>query len=102
MSSLYVYYKVTASDAGAVLVCARTLLARVAQLTGIDGRLLRRQEQVGTWMEVYDPVDDLDALEHAIQAALPESGFSAALTSGVRHSERFVPLEPADLAHLSQ
>lgn len=101
MSSLYVYYKVTSADAQAVWNAAYRLLALVHERTGIAGRLLRRQEQPGTWMEVYDPVEDVTHLQATIDEAVAASGFSQALASGARHSERFVSLEAADLALLA-
>jgi quinol monooxygenase YgiN len=100
MDSIYVYYKVGPTDARAVLEAARDLLARVKQQTGISGALLRRREQPGTWMEVYEGIGDLAGFEAALNEALTATDFMARLANGQRHTERFTRLETDDLALL--
>ena len=89
--SWYVYYKVEAAEAGAVAARVRNMLASVATATGIEGRLLRRQEPPQaevTLLEVYDRVRDGARLAAALADALDASGLSPALRDG-RRLERF-------------
>ncbi|MDC7699323.1 DUF4936 family protein [Vogesella indigofera] len=87
-AALYVYYR--AQD-NILLIRQQTasLIAEIEKTTGIKGRLLQRRDDAQTWMEVYEPVADADALQQALQDALATRPLLAALA---RHEEWFVPL----------
>ena len=62
----------------------------LAQESGVDGRLLRRVDGSGTWMEVYDDVPDPDRFERELMAAVARFGLRSLLAPGAeRHVERF-------------
>jgi len=91
--ALYVYYTVAAADDVAARSLVRAVQDEVREATGVAGRLLRRRDDPGTWMEVYEGVDDPDAFERVLDAALARHGFASLLPpGGARHTERFVAL----------
>lgn len=99
MDSVYVYYKLLATErdraltpAHQVLDAGRPWCARARLMTRPD-----MPEGVATWMEVYEVVSDLELLEKALQAAVLESGLEA-FTKGPRRSERFHELPPIGAA----
>lgn len=62
----------------------------LAHESGVDGRLLRRVDGSGTWMEVYDDVPDSDRFERELAAAVVRFGLHSLLAPGAeRHVERF-------------
>jgi Domain of unknown function (DUF4936) len=89
--SLFVYYRVTGAPDSAVRTRVAAIQADVLAATGVQGRLLRRRDDSTTWMEIYEPISDVDSFEQALDAALARHGFAALLAAGdVRHTERFV------------
>lgn len=56
-SSLYVWYRVT-GEAGEAETAIRSMLARLACRTGVAGRLLKKLDEPGLWMEVYEGIGD--------------------------------------------
>jgi hypothetical protein len=87
--SYYVYYKCAAA-APAVRAAVTAMQAALATATGVRGRLLRRVDGDGTWMEVYDGVADPQAFERALAAAVADARLDALLAPGAaRHLERF-------------
>ncbi|MCD5361759.1 DUF4936 family protein [Chromobacterium aquaticum] len=84
---LYCYFKADADDA-ALLSRLRALQSALQARTGVPGRLLRRRDDAGTWMEVYEGISDADAFLHAWLEISVECGL-AALS---RHEEWFQPL----------
>jgi uncharacterized iron-regulated membrane protein len=88
---LYVYYKLPAERVPAVAAEVRRVQAALCRAhPGLQADLLRRPEApdgVVTLMETY-----AGALTPAVEAAIAEA--TSALP-GPRHSERFIPLEPA-------
>jgi Domain of unknown function (DUF4936) len=90
-ASLFVYYRVADANESAVRERVGAILADVRAATGVQGRLLRRRDDPATWMEVYEPVPETEAFEHALDAALARHRFDALLAPGTaRHTERFV------------
>jgi len=89
--SLFVYYRVAAQQDFAVRERVSAIQSDVLAETGVSGRLLRRRDDPTTWMEIYEPIADIDQLEQALHTALERHGFDALLAPGdVRHAERFV------------
>ena len=56
--------------------------------TGVRGRLMRRRDDPGTWMEVYEGIADAVAFESALNEAAARTG--AAALCGHRVTEIFV------------
>lgn len=88
--SVYVYYKVL--DAAQALPLVQVLLNAVAEQTGIEGRLLRRQQQADTWMEIYEAVSDLPQLQQVLAAQLAQLPWAEHCAA--RHEEVFIDLLP--------
>lgn len=82
--NLYVYYRV---QPGMELQCRAAVAAVQAEL-GVRRRLLRRAEDAGTWMEIYEDVDE--AFAARLEAAVARHGLGAFLAGDGRHVERFV------------
>ena len=87
-AALYIYYRVQ-DNILPIRQQVASLLAEIEKSSGIKGRLLQRRDDAQTWMEVYEPVADADALQQALQRALTTQPLLAALS---RHEEWFVPL----------
>lgn len=88
-SYLYVYYKTSADAVVAPRVGA--MQAQIARLTGVRGRLLRRRDDPGTWMEIYDDIGSFESFEPLLAAAIAEHGLEDLVRPGERrHAERFV------------
>ena len=87
--SYYVYYRSAAAPA-AVREAVAAMQATLAQATGVQGRLLRRVEDDGTWMEIYEGVGDPARFERELAAVAGGAHLEALLAPGAnRHVERF-------------
>ncbi len=89
--NFYIYYRVPAEDSsrlrGAVEELQRVLAAR----TGINGRLLCREDDPRTWMEIYENVPDAEGFEQLLETELERLGLEV-LIGSARHTEIFRPL----------
>jgi hypothetical protein len=89
--SYYIYYRV--AQLGQAQVLARDLQTSLKSRTGIGGRLLAKRNDPTLWMEIYEGVDDADAFEKGLAAAVSATDFATVLvTGGVRHLECFEDL----------
>lgn len=84
----YVYYRVSQP------VQARTRVKQIQSVvrdrTGIGGRLLSKRDDIATWMEIYEGVEDPGVFEECLAAAVQQAQFAAVLETGsVRHMECF-------------
>ena len=87
--SYYVYYRSAAAPAS-VREAVIAMQAALARATGVQGRLLRRVEDDGTWMEIYESVADPERFERELAAAAAGARLEALLAPGAtRHVERF-------------
>jgi hypothetical protein len=87
--SYYIYYRSAAAPA-AVREAVGAMQAALAGATGVQGRLLRRVEGDGTWMEIYERVADPEGFERELAAAAARVRIDALLAPGAtRHVERF-------------
>ena len=86
--NVYVYYKVDASHATALRSAIDVLLAQLADATGVRGRLMKRRDDPGTWMEVYEGIADAAAFEATLNEVAARTG--AAALCGHRVTEIFV------------
>ena len=87
----YVYYRVAPSEAAHARTAIDAVQSALRQDTGVQGRLMRRDDDSSTWMEVYEGVADRLRFEAALERLLAQHGFDACLAPGARrHTERFV------------
>jgi len=92
----YVWYRV-AEDEGAADVAIRTMMARLGCRAGVAGRLLRKRDEPGLWMEVYEGVADAEAFERSLAQALDEFDVEMFL-DGPRRTECFIADTPIPAA----
>jgi hypothetical protein len=86
----YIYYRVAPSEAARARAVVDAVQAALGQDTGIQGRLLRRDDDPTTWMEIYEGVADPLRFEAALDRLLAQHGFDGGMTSDSRrHIERF-------------
>jgi len=92
--SLFVYFKIDAAEARQLLPALQNMQTALRR-EGTHCSLLRRQDSqtdnVQTWMEVYQEINDSAAFQRRLQAALQEYGLSARMPQ--RHVECFVALD---------
>ncbi len=83
MTSYYVYYRVDADRLPALRRDVERLFETIEGATGVRGRWLRRRDEPGTYMEVYEDVSDDGAFEALLEREAAALGLE-------RHVERFV------------
>jgi hypothetical protein len=91
MTDLYVYYKVRAELADALLPLVRAMQAGLSAAHGVSGRLKRRpetREGLQTWMEVYPDV--AGEFEAILGRAAQDAGLAA--LAGTRQTEVFMDM----------
>jgi hypothetical protein len=94
MTSYFIYYRIAPSHSAELADTANTIFKEIHAATGIGGRMMRRDDSSGTWMEIYEHVADQAAFEAALAQAVARSGFDKLLAGDTkRHVERFI-VEP--------
>ena len=92
-ASFYVYYRVADPGSGSARACAAAIIEDVRAATGVHGRLMRRSEDPGTWMEIYENVPDAAAFERALTRSAEARGLGGYLADASRRVvERFEAL----------
>jgi hypothetical protein len=87
----YIYYRVAQSEAVRVRAVVDAVQSALRQDTGIQGRLLWRNDDPSTWMEIYEAVADPPGFEAALERLLAQHKFDRCLPSDSRrHTERFI------------
>lgn len=90
----FVYYRV---DTARITEFAAALVSMQASLhaaTGVAGRFRRRLDDVATWMEIYEGVNDPRRFEVELGAHAQRHGLNDFLQPGqARHLERFRGVE---------
>ena len=66
----YVYYRIAPEDAAALRPRVDALFAAIERQFGVRGRWMRRRDDAGTYMEVYEDVKD----EAGFEALLEREG----------------------------
>ena len=93
MLNYYIYYRVAPAEAARARAIVDAVQSALRQDMGIEGRLLRRDDDTSTWMEIYETVADPLRFEAALARLLAQHGFDACLAPDARrHTERFVPI----------
>lgn len=90
-SSFYIYYRVGPQDAARVRAVVEELQRVLFEHTGVTGRLLRREDDAETWMEVYENVPDPEGFQQLLEEELQRLGLDT-LAGSTRHTEIFRPL----------
>ena len=86
----YIYYRVAPSEAVRVRAVVEAVQLALREDTGIQGSLLRRDDDPTTWMEIYEAVADPPRFEAALDRLLAQHSFDGCLASDSRrHTERF-------------
>ncbi len=91
-----VWYRVT-DDGPDTETVLRSMMARLACRTGIEGRLMKKCDEPRLWMEVYTEVADADAFASRLAQAADEYDV-AMFVAGERRVECFIedrPVPPA-------
>ena len=87
----YIYYRVAPSEAARARTVVDAVQSALRADTGIRGRLLRRDDDPSTWMEVYETVADPLRFEAALDRLLAQHGFDSCVAPDAhRHTERFI------------
>ena len=82
----YVYYRIAPEKAGELRPKVDALFARIEKQFGVRGRWMRRRDDAGTYMEVYEDVKD----EAGFEALLESEGAKLGRIFGLaRKVERF-------------
>lgn len=72
MNHYYIYYRVSAHLEHEAELAVRTMQARLTCRSGVSGRLLKKRDDPGLWMEVYEQVADPDRFERTLNQAIDE------------------------------
>ena len=87
----YIYYRVAPAEAARVRAVVDAVQSALAQDTGIQGKLLRRDDDPTTWMEIYEAVADPPRFEAALDRLFAQHGFDGCMAADSRrHTERFI------------
>jgi hypothetical protein len=89
--NLYVYFKLAEQPRAELIAALQAMQGELAAQTGVRARLMRRRDDIDTWMEVYEGIADATAFSALLQAGLGKFGLDSYALA--RHEEWFVPLE---------
>jgi Domain of unknown function (DUF4936) len=90
MLNYYIYYRVAPSDAARARTVVDAVQSKLRQDIGIQGRLMRRDDDPSTWMEIYEAVTDRPRFEATLERLLAQYGFDGCVASNSRRTiERF-------------
>ena len=86
----YIYYRVAPSDATRARAVVDAMQSALRQDTGVQGRLLRRDDDPSTWMEIYEAVTDPPRFEAVLARLLAQHSFDGCMAADARRqTERF-------------
>ena len=92
--SYFVYYRAAPEQGPGIPALVGDMQARLEAATGVRGRLLRKSDASGTWMEIYEGVMDGAAFESDLQREAGRAGLHGPpVVDGARHVERFTVAE---------
>jgi len=86
--SIFIYYRVTERNWDEAETLIRAMQARLACRSGITGCLLKKRDEPGLWMEVYESIAQSEAFERQL-AQLEEEFDIAMFIDGDRNREVF-------------
>lgn len=70
-TNYFVWYRVQHDDLDTE-TAIRSMMSRLACRSGVGGRLLKKREEAGLWMEIYLDVADAVSFERLLQQAVDE------------------------------
>ncbi len=89
--NFYIYYRVPSQDSARVRGAVEELQRLITARTGIIGRLLCREDDPQTWMEIYESVPDTEGFQQLLDEEMQRLGLED-LIGSARHTEIFRPL----------
>jgi hypothetical protein len=89
LNHYYIYYRVSEKNADEAEALVRSMQSRLACRSGIAGRLLKKRDEPGLWMEVYEEVNEPERFERLLDQAVDEFDLAMFL-EGARHTECFI------------
>lgn len=89
MNHYYIYYRVSENTAHEAETLVRSMQSRLACRSGVSGRLLKKRDEAGLWMEVYEGVAEPARFERLLQQAVDEFDLGMFI-DGIRHTECFL------------
>ncbi len=89
MHHYYIYYRINEKDAGEAETLVRSMQARLACRSGVSGHLLKKRDEPGLWMEVYEEVSDPQGFERLLNQAVDEFDLDIFI-EGARKMECFI------------
>ncbi len=92
MHSFFVWYRVNQDDRDTD-IAIRSMMARLACRSGNSGRLLKKRDEPGLWMEAYADVADPAYFEHLLRQTVDEFDVEMFI-DGKRTTECFLAGEP--------
>lgn len=72
MNYYYIYYRVSEKKEVEAEQAVRTMQARLACRSGVSGQLLKKRDDPGLWMEIYEQVANPDRFECLLNQAADE------------------------------
>ena len=72
MHHYYIYYRIAAKDADEAEFLIRSMQARLACRSGVSGSLLKKRDEPGLWMEVYEGITEPQDFERLLEQAVDE------------------------------
>lgn len=88
MNHYYIYYRVDEKHSDEAETLVRSMQSRLACRSGVAGRLLKKRDEPGLWMEVYEGVAEPERFERLLGQAVDEFDL-AMFMDGERHLECF-------------
>lgn len=98
MFHYYIYYRVSEKDAAEAGLLIRAMQARLACRSGVTGRLLKKRDDPGLWMEIYEGVSDSDGFERLLGQLVDEYDLGVFI-DGPRKQECFTGEPPPVSQH---
>jgi hypothetical protein len=96
LNHYYIYYRVSEKNADEAEHLVRSMQARLGCRSGMAGRLLKKRDDPGLWMEVYEQVANPEQFERLLNQAVDEFDLGMFI-DGPRKMECFTGGDPAPL-----
>lgn len=82
----YIYYRIDDAHAHTLDHLVRSMQARLACQTGVQGKLLHKRGESSLWMEIYENVDKPDIFEQALSRGVEKFELDLFLASGAQRN----------------
>lgn len=91
LPSYFIWYRVVRDDHDTEIVI-RSMMSRLACRSGVVGKLLKKRDEAGLWMELYAEVSDAEPFERLLGQAVDEFDVEMFI-DGRRCTECFIASE---------